>query len=582
MVATDYLVILFYLFGILAAGVFFSTFVKNSKDMFSAGGRSPWWVSGLSGFMTMFSAGTFVVWGGIAYRYGMVAVSISLCYGIAAMMTGYWLAGRWKKLGVSSAAEFLQLRYGKSIVLFYTFIQGLFGLFTYGGSVYALAKITCAVMPLPDGHFLADPATGNLSVLFATLIICALVTIVTLAGGLWAVLMTDVLQFVILTVSVIVVVPLCFMKVGGIGDFIQATPKGFLKPVAVDFTWWFLAGWVMVHFFKIGGEWAFVQRFVCVPTKRDARWSAYIFGVMYLVSPLFWMLPPMIYRTVNPDADHEQAYILACKMVLPPGMVGLMIAAMASATASMVTTQLNVYAGAFTTEFYRRLINKGASEKRLVFVGRFFTLMLGTLILAGAIIIPRYGDYTEYILSVTALLTAPLILPTIWGLFSRKVGLGTAWCATLVGFVVAIPVKFGFCEGGFLLWVEWLEPIAALVQRYSRMTDIVVGTGVPLIILLVMELIARKEHVGWGRVQDFARQQKEDETPAEASPLPAQMVAWCTLLIGGLLCGIGLFQAEGRAILLTAGTMMLLVGIVIKVVAEPLQKKRKKGTIAHG
>src|SRR5690606_41547824 len=50
--------------------------VKNTSDLFGAGGRSPWWVSGLSGFMTMFSAGTFVVWGGIAYKHGLVAVSI--------------------------------------------------------------------------------------------------------------------------------------------------------------------------------------------------------------------------------------------------------------------------------------------------------------------------------------------------------------------------------------------------------------------------------------------------------------------------------------------------------------------------
>ncbi len=66
MTSLDYLVLTGYVLGIFAIGGVFSRKIKTSSDMFAAGGQSPWWVSGLSGFMTMFSAGTFVVWGGIA------------------------------------------------------------------------------------------------------------------------------------------------------------------------------------------------------------------------------------------------------------------------------------------------------------------------------------------------------------------------------------------------------------------------------------------------------------------------------------------------------------------------------------
>ena len=69
--------------------------------------------------MTMFSAGTFVVWGGIAYRYGVVAIVINLSYGVAALVTGWLLAGVWRKAGVDSASEFLQLGYGSSGGQFY-------------------------------------------------------------------------------------------------------------------------------------------------------------------------------------------------------------------------------------------------------------------------------------------------------------------------------------------------------------------------------------------------------------------------------------------------------------------------------
>lgn len=93
----DYLVIAFYLSGIFVVGLLFTRRNKSSADMFAAGGQSPWWTSGLSAFMTMFSANTFVVWGDIAYKFGMVAVGINLMYGVAALLVGYFVAGRWKK-----------------------------------------------------------------------------------------------------------------------------------------------------------------------------------------------------------------------------------------------------------------------------------------------------------------------------------------------------------------------------------------------------------------------------------------------------------------------------------------------------
>ncbi|MGY8718903.1 MAG: sodium:solute symporter family transporter, partial [Verrucomicrobiia bacterium] len=390
--------------------------------------------------------------------YGFVAVAINMCYGVAALFVGWFVAGRWRAMGVSSAAEFLQLRFGGAVVQFYTWFQGAVNIGSLGGAIYALSMIVAALTPLSDGHLLADAATGHLSVPLTSIILCLIVIAITFAGGLWAVLMTDVLQFVILVVSVLFVVPLILAQVGGWNAFIDQTPEGFTSMVADDFTGWFLTGWIIIHFFKIGGEWAFVQRFTCVPTSRDAKKAAYIFGAMYLISPLFWMIPPLVYRVINPDADHEQAYILACQAVLPPGMLGLMIAAMASATASMATTQLNVFAGAFTTEVYQRFINRTAADAQVVRVGRIVTVILGCVVVASSLLIPRYG-YTRFILDITTLITGPLVLPTIWGLFSRKIGMSAVWTTAIVGFLSALVVKFGFSTHGFLVDVSFLSSL---------------------------------------------------------------------------------------------------------------------------
>lgn len=572
MQTADYIVIILYMFGVVFAGVALSRKMKNSKDMFAAGGQSPWWVSGLSGFMTIFSAGTFVVWGGIAYQYGMVAVAINMCYGVSALLVGWFLAGRWRKLGVSSASEFLQLRFGGSIVQFYTWFQGTVGIFAVGGAIYALSKIVCALMPLPEGHLLADPETGMLSVAFTSVTLCLIVVVITFSGGLWAVLVTDVLQFVILVISVVFVVPLILSEAGGWYTFLEKAPEGFMSPVAGDFTWWFLVGWVAIHFFKIGGEWAFVQRYTCVPTSKDAKKAAYIFGVLYLISPIFWMIPALVYRTISPGQDVEQAYILACNLVLPAGMMGLMVASMASATASAATSQLNVFAGAFTFEVYKKIFNQTATEKELVIAGRVFTIILGGIVMAGALLIPRYG-YTNFIIDLTTLLTGPLVLPTIWGLFSKKIGIKAVWLTTLLGFVVAAIVKFGLTPDGFLSEFAFFDLLKQWVVGHMRIADLSAGIVIPLVVLTLIELMTNKTHPNWEKVENFKSNNIETEEMT-ASTMPGRVVVFSLAIIAVVMLVLAMIDDEERYTLFIFSMVLLAISGTLHLLIRRLAKTK--------
>jgi Na+/proline symporter len=98
MVLADYIILFIYGIGILYIGSILSKKNKTSADMFAVKKQSPWWLSGLSAFMSAFSAGTFVVWGGIAYKQGLVAVSICMCSGISSFLVGKLFA---KKMGFS-------------------------------------------------------------------------------------------------------------------------------------------------------------------------------------------------------------------------------------------------------------------------------------------------------------------------------------------------------------------------------------------------------------------------------------------------------------------------------------------------
>ena len=557
----DIIVFIVYLIGLVAMGSVFSR-MEDSKEMFAAGGKSPWWLSGLSAFMTTFSAGTFVVWGGIAYRFGMVGVSILVVIGIAAMFVGRFLAGRWKSFGYDSAAEFINDRFGKSLVRFYTFLQGLVGLFTMGGAVYALAILVTALVPLPEGHLLVDPATGHFSVTIASLIICVLVIVITFGGGLWAVLMTDALQFIILTASVLIIVPLIIIKIGGPTEMLKTAPPGFFNLVNGEFTWLFLFGWGVVFFFKIGGEWAYVQRFVCVPNSKDAKKSTYLFGVLYIVSPLIWMLPPMAYRWINPSANYEEAYILAGQAVLPPGMLGLMIAAMCSATASMATTQLNVFAGAFTTEIYKRIFRKEAEGLEMVRAGRLITLALGGIVIAGALLIPVMGSYTGYILASVAILTGPLVLPTIWGLFSEKIDLKTAWLVSGISIIFGLGVKVGIQPDGWLTELNYLSDLVSKLQANERVTDIGVGTIFPLALLIISEIVIKTPSEGWVKVIS-RKNQYSSAVDVDPSTFPAKLCAWSTIIVGVMMTLIGAFSIVNQLLMVLFGVGFIGMGLFI-------------------
>lgn len=519
MVIKDLIVFLLYTLGNVIISVYLARKIKNSNDYFAAGNQSSWWLSGLSAFMTMFSAGTFVVWGGIAFKSGLVAVSISMCLGVSALFVGYFLAGKWRKLGVTSAAEFITLRYGKWVLNLYTWFNILFRFLGMAVALYSLAVILQAVIPQEWNVWFIEQI--GLSAINSIIIFCGIVIILyTIFGGLWSVLLTDVLQFIILMVSVTAVVPLALIKMGGVSTFLNQVPENFFQPVNQEFTWVFMAAWVIIHMFKIGGEWAFVQRFVCVVSTKEAKKATYLFGVLYLISPIIWMLPPIIYRVVDPYANYEKAYVLACKYALPEGLLGLMVASMFAATVSMVNSELNVYAGVLTKDFYKR-IYEAATEKSQVLVGRILTLLLGFLVTLLAILVPNMGGAEDIALSVTALVSGVMVLPVIWGIFSSKINAKGVFITVALSSLVLFLIKYGL-----LVKSGWFIPenptrIFTWLATYARTIEAVLGGFVPLVILMVIEKLTQSKSKNYILVNDKI----EDEEPAKASLFPGKIMA---------------------------------------------------------
>jgi SSS family solute:Na+ symporter len=571
MTIKDLIVFLLYIVGNVGVSVYLSKKINNSEDFFAAGRQSSWWLSGLSAYMTMFSAGTFVVWGGIAFKAGFVAVTISMCLGVSAMFVGYFLAGRWRRLGVSSAAEYVKLRYGKWALNLYTWFNILYRLLGMAVALYSLAVVLQAILPVSMNTFFQNWI--GISAVNAVIIFCGILIVAySIFGGLWSVLITDVVQFVILMVAVIAVIPLGFMKLGGISAFVQQVPDGFFRPVNQEFTWLFMAAWIIIHMFKIGGEWAFVQRFICVPRTRDARKATYLFGVLYLISPVIWMLPPMMYRIVDPAANFEQAYVLACKYALPDGLIGLMIAAMFSATVSTVDAELNVFAGVLTKDFYKQIWKK-ATEKSQVFVGRALTLLLGALVTWLAILVPAMGGAEDIILSITSLVAGLTVLPILWGMFSKKITQKGIFAAILITGFLFFVVKYGFlyADGWFIselpgAWQTW-------ILTYNRTIEAVTGAVLPFVVLAVIEFLLKKESSHFIEINQHEEDEREEEF--QSSLFPAKVMAATFAVIAVVIAFLAVTEENESKPQWVLSVSLFIIANIIWFSLKRVEKQRK-------
>ena len=457
----DISVIVVFTLLIFICGMSFSKAGKNMKSYFSAGGALPWWMSGLSLFMSFFSAGTFVVWGAIAYESGWVAISIQWTMCIAGIIIGLFIAPKWQKTKAMTAAEFITDRLGYRTQKIYTYLFLLISIFTMGAFLYPVAKIVEVSTGIPI----------NVSIIS----IGILILLYTSVGGLWAVIVTDVLQFVVLTAVVLVVVPLSFDKIGGVDAFISKAPDTFFQFVNEEYSPLFLVAFGLYNLFFIAGNWAYVQRYTSVATPKDAKKVGWLFAGLYAVSPLVWMLPPMIYRVLNPELSglaNEGAYLLMCKEVLPVGMLGLMLGGMIFATSSSVNTTLNISAGVLANDVYKHF-RPNTTDEGLVNIGKLATIILGIITILIALFVPYFGGIVEVVMTLAALTGGAMFLPPLWALFSKKQTGTSILSVTLISLTINAFFKF-------------LGP-TLLDLKLDRASEMGLGVGVPIILLLCCE-----------------------------------------------------------------------------------------------
>ena len=535
----DIITVILFSAAVLATGLSLSRSGRDLKGFFAGGGNIPWPMAGLSLFMGFFSAGTFVVWGSIAYSCGLTAIIIQLTMAAAGFTVGTFIAPRWHRTGALTAAEYITDSFGQKTQKIYTGLFLAVSVFTSGSFLYPVAKIleVAAGVPLTASIL----GLGVFCIIYTAL------------GGLRGVMVTDVLQFVILFTAVVIAVPLSFGKIGGVHEFFDRAPQGFFECFSGEYTPWFIFAFCLYNAVFLGGNWSYVQRYTSVRTEKDSRKVGWLFGALYLVSPVLWMLPPMIYRILNPGLsglENENAYLLMCREALPDGLLGLMLGGMIFATASSLNGTLNISAGVFTNDIFRRL-RPEASDRTLIRTARISTVVFGALAIAVAMAVKSMGGIVNVVISIAALTGVPLYLPVIWSMFSKRQTGRTLLSATFIS--LAINLFFKFCTPalfGFAL---------------SRGQEMMVGTLVPAAVLAIFEAVLKIR--GYERpataVADTRVQDVEKQPEAGDNRFTCRVLGISIAAAGVAVAVLGAVAGEHWPITVAAGVTVLIIGLAI-------------------
>ena len=376
---------------------------QDTKSFFLAGRNMPWWLLGVSMVATTFSTDTPNLVTDLVRQNGVSGNWAWWAFLLTGMLTVFVYAKLWRRSGVLTDIEFYELRYsGKAAA----FLRGFRAL--YLGLVFnVLVMATVSLAAVKFGEIvLGLPGWMTLT------IACSITLAYSALGGLKAVIITDFVQFTLAMIGSVwaMLYILDLPEIGGLSNLIShinVSDKLALIPDFSDPNMWvpvmlvpLAVQWWASYYpgAEPGGGGYIAQRMFSAKDESNAVAATFLFNVAhYALRPWPWILIALSSLIVFPElADIQRAFpnLSADKLghdvaypamltLLPSGLLGLVAASLIAAFMSTMSTQLNLGASYLVNDFYHRFINKNASEKQLVQIGRLFTVL--SIILGGGL-----------------------------------------------------------------------------------------------------------------------------------------------------------------------------------------------------
>src|SRR6185436_4969460 len=450
----DWLVIAAYFALNVGIGFYYKARASSSVSEFFLSGRNvPWWLAGTSMVATTFAADTPLVVTGFVAKNGIAGNWIWWSFLMSGMLTVFFYARLWRLAGVMTDIEFAEIRYsGKPAAFLRGFRSVYLGVIVnciiLGWVNLAMVKILGLIFGITKGE-----------ALLVVLGLIALTSFISTLSGLWGVLVTDMVQFVIKMGMVIVLAVFAVNAVGGIeamkeklissgrGEALNLIPdlNSVWMPmitflVYISLNWW--ATWYPGA--EPGGGGYVAQRMFSAKDERHSMLATLWFNIAhYAIRPWPWILVALASIILYPNlADKETGYIVVLMDHLPASLRGLMIAAFAAAYMSTIATQLNWGASYLINDFWRRFVKRDGTERYYVRASQVATVLL-TLVSAE---ITRHMDSIGgawKILIVTGAGTGGvLLLRWYWWRINAWSEVAAMICAAVVS--IGLQVVFGY------------------------------------------------------------------------------------------------------------------------------------------
>ena len=489
----DWSIIIGYLVFALGIGIYFSRRAgRGMSDFFVTGRSLPWWLAGTSMVATTFAADTPIFITGEVARHGIAGNWLWWNVAIAHMLAVFVFARLWRRARIITDLELIEIRYsGRSAAA----LRGF-------RAVYEGILINSIIM---SWSLLA--MTKILEVFFSfnkweAIVVCAVITLTyTVLSGLWGVVMTDFLQFIIAMVASLALVIIVSVKMGGIGvlkenlgpEMLEFVPRrsGSLLP------WTAFAAYLSLNWWagkSADGGAYLAQRMFATKDEGHATKAMLWFTVAhYALRPWPWIIVALFSLVAFPGlADPELGYPKMVARFLPTGLRGMMVVSFLAAFMSTIDTHLNWGSSYLVNDIYKRFLRREASDRHYVRVSRLTCVLL--MILASVItyMMTSVGGAWKLIYQLTAGIGGVYIMRWLWWRVNAWSEIA-AWVSSAV-ITVSIRTLWPGMEFGLKL------TITALLSTASWLTVTLATAPVDEERLIEFYRRVKPSSPGWSRV----------------------------------------------------------------------------------
>jgi solute:Na+ symporter, SSS family len=463
----DWGIVALYFLASLLIGLYYSRRAGSSTTEFFGAGRSlPWWLAGTSMVATTFSSDTPLAVTEMVYKHGVAGNWLWWNFVFSGMLTVFFYARLWRRVGVLTDIEFTELRYGGKPA---AFLRGF-------RSLYLGLLINSVIMGW------VNSAMGTIISIslgidrWKAIAVCLVITVIySMMSGLWGVVVTDFFQFIMAMAGCIVLAIYGVRAAGGMSGMHERLVAQMGSPEKVDSFLSALppvgqAAWLapMLFFTYIGVQWwaswypgaepggggYVAQRMFSAKDEKHSLLATLWFNIAhYCLRPWPWILTAVAAVVLFPNLQNpREGYVKMMITYLPPGLLGLMFAAMAAAYMSTISTHINWGTSYVVKDFYQRFIKKDGTEKHYIFVSRIISViaMVGGGVI-GYIMESQVGGW-ELLLTIGAGTGMVYILRWFWW----RINAWSEISAMSAALVVSLGIK-ALKSSGTLVFPEGLD-----------------------------------------------------------------------------------------------------------------------------